>query len=1112
VHQRSSPARIWLATALLVVGALGSEAAGGGDDGLSPFRPTVRFARLSIDDGLSQSVVLALVQDRRGFIWLGTQDGLNRWDGGELRIWRAGPHALPSSYVLSLLEDSLGMLWVGTQEGLVRFDPETEIMVTYGAAPDGAAGLPDAQVFGLAEGRGFVWAATDRGLARIPLSPAPPPLARVVAFREPILPHLRLWSILFDSTGALWIGARGNGGLLRAAPGFDPDRPIFEQLRHDPSDPRSLAADNVRALHEDPSGVLWVGTTAGVCRLDRGRSGFDCRGHDPLDPASLPHPKVWALASDPAGRLWVGTEAGLARSRADGGFDRFAARPRDPTSLPDGFVNSLLVDRGGVLWIGTDRGAARIDTVAKPFTHLFAGHQVWSALRDREGALWVGTSDGLWVERRGEGHRFAHDPLDSRSLPSDVVWCLLEDLSGTLWVGTSGGGLARRRGGGFEVFSNRPGDASSLASPRIIAIAEQDGQLWVGTSGGGLDRFDPATGRAEHFRHDPNDPASLANDSVTSLVVDRQGSLFVGTHAGLDRFDPGGRRFAHLSQRGGEEGALLAERVVCLREARDGSLLVGTAGRGLLRLEPDGTGLRSWGTRDGLPDDTIYAIGEDDQRRLWLSTNHGLARLDPGSGAVRVYTSADGLQANEFNFGSSFDDTDGRIGFGGVDGLSLVPPDLVRDSPYRPPVVLTGIRLLDREMDLARPLPFLDRIVLTPHDPAVTFRFAALAFANPARNRYAFKLEGFDSQWVDAGLRREATYTNLDPGEYVFRVRAANPDGVWNEEGASIGVVVLPPFWRTWWFSTLAAAALALLLWLGHATRMRLVEEHNRTLAALVAERTRDLERYSHELEGRTAELERANLRIQELDRVKSAFLAHMSHDIRTPLNSIIGFADLLAERAVGVLDARHRHFLDNISSAGRHLLGIINALLDLSKIESGMMQLEPEDVRVTALVEEIRAVMTGMAGRRGITIDIAVAPDLPRVRVDLQKTRQMLYNLLSNAVKFSPDGERVVVQARRVGGETSPLGVDSLELAVTDHGPGIAPADREAIFEEFRQLPGSTAGGTGLGLSIVRKLAELHGGRVLVESELGAGSTFRLFLPITPGARRSARPSPRCG
>lgn len=817
--------------------------------------PPIRFQRLSIEEGLSQSTVLCLFQDHVGYLWLGTEDGLNRYDGYSFTVFKhdlTDPNSLPASFVWAIDEDPAGDLWLATDGGgLVKWERATGRFL-----PGPATSSPLLRTLRLQGDT--LWIGTRQsGLDRLDLSTGQSSHFAHDPADPGSLSHDRVYVVHADRQGRVWVGT--DGGLDR----FDPEARRFVRV---------LPGVKVRAVDEDPEGGIWVGTGTGLWRVDPdGRS--ERFQHDPEDPASLGHDQVRALLHDTDGRLWVGTAGGLELydPRATG-FMHYRHDRGNADSLADDYVLSLVQDRGGILWVGTRLGGVhKWNPLSWQFGHVapdpadpqgLASGRVTSFAEDRAGRLWIGTFDaGLAVmERRGgEVERFRHDPQDSASLSSDRVMALLHDHRGLLWVGTLDGGLNRfdPGSGAFKAYRHDPEGGNGPAAPGVMSLLEdRQGLLWIGTFGGGLSRFDPRRERFTHFRNDPAVATSLSADRVTSLAENPDGRLWVGTDGGgLNFCDFAAAHCQRFSHSADDPASLPSEAVYSLRLDDAGGVWAGTR-NGLAHLAPGASGFTTYTTRQGLPNDVVYGILPDRQGRLWLSTNNGIASFDPGTGRVRKYGPGDGLQASEFNFGAAYGSLSGELFFGGINGFNAFFPERLRSLQRGPQVVLTAVS--GGRLPSGAPPDQVQRLELGFRDDRVEFEFSALDFAAPERNRFAYMLEGFDRAWLELSGSRRVTYTNLDPGRYTLRVRAANVGDVWSAEDLAVALDVAPAPWATSWaLLGYSSAFLGGLLGMARMQQRRQERrrEYTRHLEREVEERTRELaerqlalERVNHEL------------------------------------------------------------------------------------------------------------------------------------------------------------------------------------------------------------------------------------------------------------------------
>jgi diguanylate cyclase (GGDEF)-like protein len=639
----------------------------------------------------------------------------------------------------------------------------------------------------------------------------------------------------------------------------------------------------VRSITHDRSGALWVGTYEnGANRIDSTTGTVRRYKNDPADGRSLSHDRVRALFQDATGRVWVGTSGGLDLydPRTDS-FDHYVNNPADPHSLADDHVMSIAADRGGMLWVGTRFGGAHKwhprawqfghrPSTAPSGTETASPSRVTAFTEDRAGRLWVGAfGEGVALYDRNDDvvERFHHDPSDPRSLSSARVTAMFTDHDGDVWVGTLDGGINRydADGRGFDRFVHDEDQPGSLAANGITSIVEDaDGTLWVGTFGGGVDRLDRASGTFAHFRHSPDDPRTISNDRITSVAPAANGLIWVGTHGGgvslLDPFSGRASRFVHDPD---DPNSLGSDLVYFVFVDARGGLWAGTTG-GLSHLAQRDVGsgtFRTYRERDGLPNNVVYSIQQDRTGRLWFSTNRGLGCLDPETDTVRSYDRSDGLQDLEFNFGAGFTRRNGQMLFGGINGFNSFVPERLVDNEHEPPVVVVSA-WRDHE-PVEGPADQISRIDLDYRQNVVSFEFAALDYDDPSRNQFSYRLDGFDRDWVESGSENRVTYTNLDPGHYELYVRAANSDGVWNTEGLALEVVVESPPWQTpWAYGGYTFGVLSLLFGFVQVQRRRVAreEEYSRMLEEQVQHRTRELADRTHELETVNRRLATASL------------------------------------------------------------------------------------------------------------------------------------------------------------------------------------------------------------------------------------------------------------
>ncbi len=852
----------------------------------TPFIESARFTRLSLEDGLSQSSVNCIVQDHQGFLWFGTQDGLNRYDGYEFKTFHHDDQesgSLSNNFIWALHVDKSGVLWVGTEGGgLNRWNPADDTFTHYRHDPADRSSLVHDEIRALSGDReGGLWIGTGGGLSRF--SPSSGTFTNFTHDDSDNagLPDNQIRSILVDSAKRLWVGTL-KGGLSRK----DPESDRFMHYRHDPGDGNSLSSDSIKTVLEDQRGLIWIGTyDGGLNRLEPETGRITRYRADPDDNTSLGHDRVRALFSDNTGVLWVGTDNGLNRRIEES--DRFATYRHDaadPNSLSSDRILSIHQDQGGLLWVATQAGLTHRNPALETFAHskqdseaetTLSSNLITSFTQDSDRTLWIGTYGGGLTGLdlvSGAYRHLRHDVSDPGSLGDNRVMSLFHDSKGNLWVGTMAGGLSVRYAGrsGFVHFKHDSGDADSLSANGVTAITEgTDGTIWVGTYRGGMNRLLPEGKSFQRYSHDPKDPTSLSADQVMSLSPGDDGRIWIGTKGGgLNHLDPSTGIFTRYRNDPDDPNSLGSDTVWTIYEDSTGTMWVGTQGGGLNRWSQEdriaGKGLfRRYTVRDGLANDFIYGVLEDDFGDLWLSSNKGISRFNTRAEAFTNFDSTHGLQSLEFNFGAYFRNDAGDMFFGGNNGFNHFHPSDVRRNNHIPPVVLTGILKMNERVTLDRPAWDLEELVVDHRDQVVSFDFAALDYSAPEKNRYAYRLDGFDDNWIDLGNMHRATFTNLDAGEYTLRVRASNNDGVWNEAGIALPIRVLPPPWKTWWAYTLyvlAGCAFVLAIIRVQVRKLRREEEHSRHLEQCVHERTEELAERNRELATFNEKLEEASL------------------------------------------------------------------------------------------------------------------------------------------------------------------------------------------------------------------------------------------------------------
>ena len=1023
---------------------------------------TGQFEHLSVRDGLSHNSVNYILQDRAGFIWLGTNDGLNLYDGHTFTVFRPDPanpaRSFRSNRVAGLCQDRTNRLWAVTQGGgLHEVNRQTGRVTPHPIRADNASRWNN-QLSVFEDSRGRLWISTYNGLARynratrhFTLYPSP----------RRDMPIKRVFE---DSRHQLWVSTakglhtfdRQTGRYaLCPAPVQSGPQPVFNSF---------CSAD---------SGIVWLGTAGhGLFRLDLNR-----RPQQPVpyNPGGQINKFIYlnALQLDAKGNVWAGTTQGL--QCIDVAHDRVATYRPDPAmpgAISSTDAQAVYYDRAGTLWVGTDNGIDKQPVNTKPFVIYQVKPTTGTAnlLENRVNAVVIDGQNRLWLTNQQTLYRT--DARQSRPVPiapaelgtsgrhKNDVFSLLPNGQTGVWIGTKDGLYE------YDARTNRYTSYPSDMAAQFISRGPT-GTLWIGNEGG-IAEFDPQTHRYTYYHYNPADTNGLPDRFVYALLASRTGDVWVAVNGkGISRLNPRTGRFTHYVA-DGRAGQLSNNEVLCFYEDTAGILWVGTNQGGLNRLDPQTGVFSAFTTRDGLPGNRVVGIEGDRGGYLWLSTSHGLCRFDPRTKAVRSYTVNDGLPSNDFLENAVFRQQDELL-FGSLNGLIRVNTDSIRNDTRPFPVQITGFSVLNKSRSLT------DNVISLAHNENfLAFEFAALTYVLPQQSRYAYQLVGIDKQWVASGNRRFANYTDLPPGSYRFRVKASNSDGVWNERGTSLRLIIRSPWWATGWAYGLYALLVGGIII---------------TSARLYTSRIR--QRQELALNRRQAE------QLKAVDELKTRFFSNITHEFRTPLSLILSPVEKLMQEPQ--FDSATHQTLALVQRNAHQLLRLINQLLDLSKLEASRMDVSLMRGTVAEFVGLVVDTFRPAAEQKGVTLHYVTGDVRQEYLFDADKWEKILTNLLSNAVKFTGQGGYVTLTL----GVVAPVGVEpgpTVSLVVADTGIGISSDEQPHIFDRFYQVDNSRTRayeGTGIGLSLVKELVDLMGGTITVDSQPNRGTTFSLTIPV---------------
>ncbi|MGQ9898463.1 MAG: sensor histidine kinase [Acidobacteriota bacterium] len=1074
----------------------------------------MRFRGFADNQALSNPAVHALAQDRFGMLWIGTEDGLNRYDGQNLRTYRRrpdDPYSLPVNFVVKLHVGGNGDLWILTADrSLTRYDWQHDRFLREPIQSEDLKQGPAC----LAEDRqGNLWLTGLHSLVRYD-----PRMQALRTFTLPTPPldgmsaqNAGLQSLAIDQSNRIWV----NYAFRLCC--FHPEIEMLEvtEVRLEDSAP----------LLAHPNGHLYSAARIdGQIRLlEFAPDTKQVVGDYPVELQPVLPVKFYLTDIIADGEmLWMAIHGlGVGRfNTATKRFDYGVYNRADPQGLGGGEPFAILRDRSGVVWVGDARqGLSKLAPYAAYFKtyrhdpscpdHLsLSDSYIRGMCEDRAGNIWVGTQYGglncLVPQSRTIRH-FRHRPGDAASLAHDTVWAVLEDRQGQLWVGSLGG--LQRFDPRQERFTRFPlplDHRGQRAEVRVL-FEDVDGTLWIG-SGARIFALDPNRRRITEPLAQTLATLPVSNPTVEAFHRDAQGAFWVGLSDGLLRLAPDGQTVRYFREELGPSVSWPA--MVCsFLTDRKGQLWLATKGMGLLRYDPAQERFWALTEREGLPHNNVYAALEDDRGWLWLSTDNGIVRYKPQTGNLRHYRPEEGLQGREFNRRAFLRTRQGIILFGGTQGLTAFAPDELEDNPVPPPIV--AFAQVDEQTQLIGPgtpvltVPWSNRFI--------TFRLAALDFNAPQANQYAYRIIGRDAKWQTLGRQSTITLADLSPGNWIIHAKASNNDGLWNETGLLIRLYIDPPWWRTpWAYVGYALLGGGLLVGAFRLQRYRAqLLMRARIAQAKLAAQTRAKQqraKLNRLLAHKNRELIEANERLRQLDEVKQRFTAMLVHDLKAPLASVMMLLDLLKTLLDDKLDPDVQEIMESASQSVGQTLQLIHEMLDVMRAEAGGLQLDLRATDLRTVLESALAVILPLSQNKRQTVECKLAPDLPSFKADAQKLERALVNLLSNAVKYTPEGGRICLSANVVEGTGVDRGRRFLVIEVSDTGIGIPETELSYIFDPYRQATKRHTVGAGLGLAIVRGIVAAHGGNVTVRSQVGVGTTFWVTLPLSRAALAGER------
>jgi ligand-binding sensor domain-containing protein/signal transduction histidine kinase len=1046
----------------------------------------MQFKKLTIDDGLSSSIVSTIIQDQKGFIWIGTPDGLNRYDGFKFVIYRNNPAdsaSIADNVIQTIFEDHNKNLLIGTEKGLCLYNRQKDCFINFMFDKSSPLKGIDCGIKKIVEdSKGNLWLAANVGLIYFNRN-----TNQIIQYAHKpdnpeSLSNNNVESVLIDNLNRLWVTTRKGLNI------FIPETETFKHCAIDENSADNLSNTVFFDMIEDKEGNIWFGSTEGLYCQKFNQAGKITKlihyQYDSQDKSSLSINQVTSLFVDDSGNLWIGTENGGMNlfDKKNQKFWHYRIDDYDPQSLNNESIETIYQDKTGNLWVGTYTGGLNIamrssGAIIKyqnlPGAPLSLSHNsVASFMEDHRNQIWIGTDGGglnLFDEETGHFKRYN---IDNSHLNSNSILCILEDSGNQIWLGTWAGGINRydKKTGSFTSFTTKN---SGIQDDNIFAIEEGfKDDLWLGSLEHGLIHF---LKKERKFIDYTPENSGLGNEMIIKIVKFSGGRLLIGTTRNFQILSPDDSQFKTYNYDPNNKNSLSYSRVTDICLENDTCIWIGTP-NGLNRFNPVTESFTRYYEKDGLPNSFIKGIVLDKSGKLWVTTNGGLCRFDYMKPEYKNFTKADGLQSNEFTERSVLKTKNGTLLMGGTKGFNLIYPEKITENKIIPEIQITDFKVFNKSVKPGTKDSLLDKnitettsLTLSHELADISFSFAVMDFSAPEKNKYAYMMENLDKDWIYPDNRGVAIYTNLNPGNYVFHVKGSNNDGLWNEKGNSIRITILPAWWNTWWFRLIIIFSLILIVGLIFLLRVRQLKNQKILLEKTVALKTAEL---------------------KELNASKDKFFSIIAHDLKNPFNTIIGFSEMLKEEIDTDISVKVNQYANMINTSAVQTFKLLENLLEWANSQRGKILFNPGPINMPELINEEFIVLNEMAIKKNIELKTCISESLI-VTGDRNMVKTIIRNLLSNAVKFTPKNGKVEIKAIE--------GDDQVEISVTDTGIGMTNETKEKLFRLDANL--STRGtenekGTGLGLFLCKEFVEKHGGKIFVESESGKGSVFKFVLP----------------
>lgn len=1054
---------------------------------------SIQFRHIKSEQGLSNSTIETILQDNKGFIWFGTRDGLNKYDGSKMIVYNNNSNdsaSISDNFITSLYEDTQHYLWVGTRNGLNKFDPKKNRFIRMKHQPANVKSISNNYISAIiGDANGNIWmGTTGGGINRY--HTASNSFKRIACKKTMniLTQENNIYTFFEDSKGNLWAGTET--GLYL----YNKVGDVF--LAYYPQ-PVTKGKQGVRSIEEDAQGRLLLGMEyQGLIILNASTGVPQQYLHSASNATSLSSNMIRSIAASKNGEIWIGSvNGGLDKfDPATGSFINYQYQPNNSNSLSQRTVSVLFRDKQGNLWIGTHRGGINLYSPGsekfnlyrqKPDNNSLSYNDVKTFCEDKKGNIWIGTDGGglnLFDRRLNRFTHFKYDPFNNSSLGSNEVIDLAEDSDGNLWIATWGGGLSlyNSAANNFTRFKSNDKVKGILTSDYIQCIFDDaNGNLLIGTYFGGLHLFNRTTQTFTPIKKSKTGTSAISGNNIITIAKDKQGNTWIGTDdGGLNKLSAATGEFEHYFNQDDKKPDIR----ILFTDSR-GNFWVGQ--KGLFLYDAKTNQFTSFTDAEGLSSLFIKGIVEDYRGHLWITTSHGLKQLDPVTKKVHSYNTGDGLQDMEFEANASLITKDGQIYLGGVNGFNAFYPSDITVNTFVPPVFVTDLQVQNKTVIggmskmLEEDISFTKQIKLSYQQATFSLGFAALNYTTPENNHFIYKLENWDKDWITAGMEQRASYTNVSPGKYIFTVKASNNDGVWNEKGYSIEIIITPPFWATWWFRLLVVAALFAAGFYLYRIRRKI-----------------QLQRYEEEKK-------------EEIHQMQLQFFTNISHEFRTPLSLIVGPVERLLKEDGS---STNKNVYQVIQRNANRLLQLINELMDFRKAASGALKLQVMPGSIPLFVNEIAEEFSELAKQKNISFTVSDNTNFNEVWFDRQVLEKIIINLLSNSFKYTQDYGKVSLQVMDTLERFEPQFENELLIQdnhsnksfiyfrIADNGTGISKESIPHLFERYYRVS-DTHLGSGIGLAFIKSLTQLHKGNIAVYSQYNKGTEIIIGIPVSKSA-----------